>query len=300
MFSDEMELAPVDTISLGAEIKMNITKRAAAAAAEEAAADDSMQSSSAEIKANVTKRAAAAEEAAPVDGMQSLSDEIIANVHKRAAVVEEAAPEAAAAADETPTVPAVPALTKIAIDGDPERAATVIQAQFRGHHERKVPRADRKFAVLGVTGSGKAGQCKRLAAQLGTELISAGQLLRQEIEAGSEIGKKVDWFLEEKKAVPDEIISQLMLGKLQTKECTKNGWILEGFPRNTAQAKALTAAGLAPTQIVTLQVPTPQVVVGSENEQQQIELRTQIEVRCSHTHIHSIFITPNSTNNLQC
>jgi adenylate kinase len=95
-----------------------------------------------------------------------------------------------------------------------------------------------KIILLGPQGAGKGTQAQRLANKAGAKHISTGDIVRAEIKSGSELGQKVQDFNDRGELVPDEIIVEMAKPYLHDAEA----WILDGFPRNEAQAKALDAA----------------------------------------------------------
>jgi adenylate kinase len=92
--------------------------------------------------------------------------------------------------------------------------------------------------LLGVQGSGKGTQAKRLAAEYGLEHLSTGDMLRQAIAEGNELGRKVKPILESGELVPDDLMIELIRERLQSPDAA-DGFILDGFPRTMAQADAL-------------------------------------------------------------
>ena len=92
--------------------------------------------------------------------------------------------------------------------------------------------------LLGVQGSGKGTQAKRLAAEYGLEHLSTGDMLRQAIAEGTELGRRVKPILETDDLVPDDLMIELIRKRLEAPEAAV-GFILDGFPRTMAQADAL-------------------------------------------------------------
>ena len=92
--------------------------------------------------------------------------------------------------------------------------------------------------LLGVQGSGKGTQAKRLAAEYGFEHLSTGDMLRQAIAEGTELGWRVKPILEAGDLVPDDLMIELIRKRLEAPEAAV-GFILDGFPRTMAQADAL-------------------------------------------------------------
>jgi adenylate kinase len=95
-----------------------------------------------------------------------------------------------------------------------------------------------RVILLGPQGAGKGTQAQRLADKVGATHISTGDIVRAEIKSGSELGKKVQDYNDRGELVPDEIIVEMVKPYLDDAD----SWILDGFPRNEAQAKALDQA----------------------------------------------------------
>ena len=92
--------------------------------------------------------------------------------------------------------------------------------------------------LLGVQGSGKGTQAKRLASEYGLVHLSTGDILRQAIAEGTELGRRVKPIYDRGDLVPDDLMIELIRARLQSPEAA-NGFILDGFPRTMAQADAL-------------------------------------------------------------
>ncbi|MGH2936051.1 MAG: adenylate kinase [Gaiellaceae bacterium] len=92
--------------------------------------------------------------------------------------------------------------------------------------------------VLGPQGSGKGTQAKKIAETYGFAHISSGDLYREAIARGTDLGKQVEPILASGKLVPDEITIPLIRDRLDRGD-TRPGFILDGYPRNLAQAEAL-------------------------------------------------------------
>jgi adenylate kinase len=92
--------------------------------------------------------------------------------------------------------------------------------------------------LLGPQGSGKGTQAKRIAAEYGTPHIATGEILRDAIAAGSDLGRRVKPIVESGRLVPDELMIELIRERLAADDA-QDGFILDGFPRTLAQAEAL-------------------------------------------------------------
>lgn len=95
--------------------------------------------------------------------------------------------------------------------------------------------------LLGAPGAGKGTQAINLSKKLGVAHIATGDMFRQALAGGTPIGKKAKEFMDRGTLVPDEITIQMLLERLEQQDC-KNGFILDGFPRNLPQAEALDKA----------------------------------------------------------
>jgi adenylate kinase len=91
--------------------------------------------------------------------------------------------------------------------------------------------------LLGVQGSGKGTQGRILSEELGFDIISTGDLLRREIESGSELGKSMSSLISEGNLVSNELIFKILKDKLENSFA--HGFILDGFPRTLEQAEML-------------------------------------------------------------
>ncbi|MBR2681704.1 MAG: adenylate kinase [Atopobiaceae bacterium] len=94
------------------------------------------------------------------------------------------------------------------------------------------------IVLLGAPGAGKGTQAQKLVEEFHVAHISTGDLLRAAVEAQSELGVKAKEYMDAGKLVPDELVIGLVKERL-AKDDAKIGFILDGFPRNTAQATVL-------------------------------------------------------------
>ena len=95
--------------------------------------------------------------------------------------------------------------------------------------------------LVGAPGAGKGTQAAIIAHELNLKHIASGDLFRQALEKGTELGMKAKSYMEKGELVPDEITVQMVLERLSSPDC-KRGAILDGFPRNLRQAEALDKA----------------------------------------------------------
>ncbi len=92
--------------------------------------------------------------------------------------------------------------------------------------------------LLGAPGAGKGTQSKNLIAQYGIPQISTGDILRANVRNKTELGVKAKDFMDKGALVPNELVVEMVAGRLEDEDCNK-GFILDGFPRNIAQADEL-------------------------------------------------------------
>jgi len=92
--------------------------------------------------------------------------------------------------------------------------------------------------LLGPPGAGKGTQAKKLTAEFSIPQISTGDMLREAVKTGTELGKKAKSFMDAGGLVPDEVVIGIVKERLAAKDCQK-GFILDGFPRTIPQAQAL-------------------------------------------------------------
>ena len=98
-----------------------------------------------------------------------------------------------------------------------------------------------KIIMLGAPGAGKGTQAKKIAEVCNIPHISTGDIFRANIKNGTELGKKAKEYMDKGLLVPDELVCNLVVDRIQQDDC-KDGFILDGFPRTIPQAKALTDA----------------------------------------------------------
>ncbi|EFB90173.1 adenylate kinase [Pyramidobacter piscolens W5455] len=97
-----------------------------------------------------------------------------------------------------------------------------------------------RIILVGPPGAGKGTQAEKIVAKYGVAHISTGDILRANVKAGTELGRKAKSFMDAGALVPDEVIVGMMRGRLAEDDCRK-GFILDGFPRTVPQAEALTS-----------------------------------------------------------
>lgn len=113
--------------------------------------------------------------------------------------------------------------------------------------------------LMGPPGAGKGTQAARLVARFHVPHISTGDMFRAAVKEGTPLGKKAEACMDKGELVPDEVTVGIVAERLAKEDC-KTGFILDGFPRTEAQAKALQEIlqklGLKLTKVVNIYVPS--------------------------------------------
>ena len=120
-----------------------------------------------------------------------------------------------------------------------------------------------KIIMLGAPGAGKGTQAKKIAAKCEIPHISTGDIFRANIKNGTELGKKAKTYMDQGLLVPDELVCDLVVDRIQQDDC-KKGYILDGFPRTIPQSesldKALAAIGEKMDYAIDVEVPDENIV----------------------------------------
>ena len=98
-----------------------------------------------------------------------------------------------------------------------------------------------KLIMLGAPGAGKGTQAKKIAEKYSIPHICTADIYRANIKNGTELGKKAKTFMDQGLLVPDELVVDLVVDRVNQEDC-KNGYVLDGFPRTIPQAEALDRA----------------------------------------------------------
>ena len=110
-----------------------------------------------------------------------------------------------------------------------------------------------KLILLGAPGAGKGTQAELICEKLSIPAISTGNILREAVKTGTELGVKAKSFMDAGKLVPDEVVVGMVKERLSAPDCA-NGYILDGMPRTVAQAEALDAMGVEVDCVLSLEV----------------------------------------------
>ena len=112
--------------------------------------------------------------------------------------------------------------------------------------------------LLGAPGAGKGTQAELLVQKLSIPAISTGNMLREAMANGSELGKKAKQYMDEGSLVPDELVLGIVADRVTEPDC-QNGFILDGVPRTLAQAEALEAKGVRIDHVVSIEVDDSEI-----------------------------------------
>ena len=107
--------------------------------------------------------------------------------------------------------------------------------------------------LLGAPGAGKGTQAELLIQKLHIPSISTGNMLREAIANGTEIGKQAKHYMDNGLLVPDDVIMGIVAERVAKDDCA-NGFILDGVPRTLAQAEALEAKGIQIDHVVSIEI----------------------------------------------
>src|SRR5271170_940368 len=115
-----------------------------------------------------------------------------------------------------------------------------------------------RLVVLGKQGAGKGTQCVRLSHHYVVPHVSTGDMLRSEVKSRSSLGQRAHSLMEQGELIPDEMVMEMVGGRLTERDTTGRGFVLDGCPRTTVQAESLEKIvepfGL--DIVINLQVPT--------------------------------------------
>ncbi|MBQ6830466.1 MAG: adenylate kinase [Clostridia bacterium] len=110
-----------------------------------------------------------------------------------------------------------------------------------------------KLIFLGAPGAGKGTQAEIVSEHLNIPTISTGNIIREALKSGTEMGLKAKEYIESGKLVPDEVVIGIIQDRLAEADCA-NGFILDGFPRTIPQAEALDRMGIVIDRVIDIEV----------------------------------------------
>jgi len=120
------------------------------------------------------------------------------------------------------------------------------------------------MVFLGPPGAGKGTQSEQIIQDFGIVQVSTGDILRNAVKEGSDLGKLAKQYMDEGKLVPDDVIIGIVKDRLKEKDC-QNGFILDGFPRTIPQAEALDSMlkddlNISLTHVISLEVDDGKII----------------------------------------
>ncbi|MCE3268610.1 MAG: adenylate kinase, partial [Burkholderiales bacterium] len=124
--------------------------------------------------------------------------------------------------------------------------------------------------LLGAPGAGKGTQASYITKELNIPQISTGDMLRNAIARGTELGKKAKVVMDNGQLVSDDIVIGLVKERLQEEDC-KNGYLFDGFPRTIIQADSLKQAGIKIDYVIEIDVPFAEIVTRLSGRRVHVE-----------------------------
>ena len=115
-----------------------------------------------------------------------------------------------------------------------------------------------KLILLGAPGAGKGTQAEVICKALNIPAISTGNIIREALAEGTEMGLKAKSFMDAGQLVPDDVVIGIIKERLAKDDCA-NGFILDGFPRTIPQAEALDAMGVIIDKVIDIEVPDEKI-----------------------------------------
>ncbi len=116
-----------------------------------------------------------------------------------------------------------------------------------------------KLILLGAPGAGKGTQAEVISSKLEVPAISTGNIIREALANGTEMGLKAKSFIDAGQLVPDDVVIGIIKERLAKDDCA-NGFILDGFPRTIPQAEALDAMGVTIDRVISIEVADENIV----------------------------------------
>ncbi len=110
-----------------------------------------------------------------------------------------------------------------------------------------------KLILLGAPGAGKGTQAEVISEHLHIPTISTGNIIREALKSGTQMGLKAKEYIESGRLVPDDVVIGIIQDRLAQDDC-KNGFILDGFPRTIPQAEALDRMGIVIDRVIDIEV----------------------------------------------
>lgn len=112
--------------------------------------------------------------------------------------------------------------------------------------------------LLGAPGAGKGTQAEKICEKYNIPAVSTGNIIREALKNGTDMGLKAKSYIDAGALVPDEVVIGIIKERLKEDDC-KNGFILDGFPRTIPQAEALDTMGINIDKVVDIEVPDDKI-----------------------------------------
>ncbi|MCH5189669.1 MAG: adenylate kinase [Oscillospiraceae bacterium] len=112
--------------------------------------------------------------------------------------------------------------------------------------------------LLGAPGAGKGTQAEKICEKYNIPAVSTGNIIREALKNGTDMGLKAKSYIDAGALVPDEVVIGIIKERLAEDDC-KNGFILDGFPRTIPQAEALDQMGINIDKVVDIEVPDEKI-----------------------------------------
>ena len=116
-----------------------------------------------------------------------------------------------------------------------------------------------KIILLGAPGAGKGTQAEVICNRYNIPAISTGNIIREALKTGTEMGLKAKSYMESGALVPDEVVIGIIKERIVKDDC-KDGFILDGFPRTIPQAEALDKMGIVIDKVIDIEVPDEKIL----------------------------------------
>ena len=117
----------------------------------------------------------------------------------------------------------------------------------------------KNLILLGAPGAGKGTQAEQICKHFSIPAISTGNIIREALKSGTEMGLKAKSYIDAGNLVPDDVVIGIIRERLAKEDC-KNGFVLDGFPRTIPQAEALDSMGVVIDKVIDIDVPDQSIV----------------------------------------
>lgn len=117
----------------------------------------------------------------------------------------------------------------------------------------------KNLILLGAPGAGKGTQAEQICKHFSIPAVSTGNIIREALKSGTEMGLKAKAYTEAGRLVPDDVVIGIIRERLAMDDC-QNGFILDGFPRTIPQAEALDGMGVRIDKVIDIDVPDDSIV----------------------------------------